>query len=400
MKNIFVIAILIVIVQSACSFLIPTPTAAPAAQQIAPTEAPAVTEAPAPTEAPAATEAPVATDAPAATEAPAATDAPADAPAISDFQQWNGTLSINGKIQTTALFVEEVRGSSFKGKMAASVTHNSAPAGSSWNDGTRYQGTITTVEGEIVTDFSQEEDRWNYLADYQNGDKTGTWLKWTEKSVLKGTNVVIGSWYYGHIRENKLTAIVFANNTDTKPLADAKLELDLEEVEIIDLPPVGSKTVTIDPATLNAPHQWSGTYSRKGNIQSTSLIVEEVNGDAFEGKMTARVTQNSAPPGSSWNDGTRNLTVITKMEGSFVTDFGDAFEQARWNFHEDYEGGDRSGIWFKWTETAMVKGTNYPLNGWYYGHIRSDGTLVAIYFFNDTDPTPDASFYCILNLVP
>jgi hypothetical protein len=66
-----------------------------------------------------------------------------------------------------------------------------------------------------------------------------------------------------------------------------------------------------------------------------------------------------------------------------VTDFGNAEEQAKWGKHPDFQSGDRSGTWIKWTETGFVQGSGYTLGGWYYGHIGSDGAMTGIYFLND-----------------
>lgn len=356
MKKIFISALLILFAQVACG--LPAPTAAPQVQIAteAPVEAPTATTAPA--EVPTATVAPVATEPP--TVAPTAV-------AIILPQQWNGSFSGAGMVsQNTSLVIEEVDGNSLKGKMTWVATGG-------------VRSVITNVEGEFVTDFSAEENRWNSHDDYKKGDKSGVWLKWTETSFVSGTDAILGGWYYGHAVDGKMSVIMFANDTDLEPY-NAKLELDLAEIKIPELPAVGSNKITIDPVVLQGPHQWNGTYVYSQR-QKISLIVLEVDDTTFKGQM-------------SWGG---NSPALTKMNGYFVTDFSteSEFELARWNFHEDYEGGDRSGTWVKWTETEMIKGGNYTMNGWYYAHIRTDGTLVGIYYFSPEATTPATDYYVL-----
>jgi len=272
--------------------------------------------------------------------------------------------------QNTSLLIEEMNGNLFKGKMIWVATGSTS-------------GVITSVVGEVVTDFSTEENRWNSHDEYKKGDNSGTWLKWTETSFVSGTDAILGGWYYVHAVDGKMTTIMFANDSDPKPY-NAKLSLTLVEIASPDLPAVSSNVITIDPAVLNAPHQWNGTYVY-WQKQPISLIISEVNGASFKGQMY-------------WGGTSRSKGALTKMDGSYVTDFGDAFEQGRWNFHEDYKNGDRSGLWLKWTETEMLTGSDYTMNGWYYAHIRTDGTMVGIYFYNPESPVPDTSSYYKLNL--
>lgn len=125
------------------------------------------------------------------------------------------------------------------------------------------------------------------------------------------------------------------------------------------------------PTFIILPQQWNGTYAQAGiGKLIITIIFEELNGNEFSGKMF-------------WT-GTANFRgAITKISGQYVTDFGDAEEQAKWGNHPDYRDGDRSGTWVKWTETVFVNGGGYTLGGWYYGHIQDDGTMVGIYYLND-----------------
>ncbi len=129
------------------------------------------------------------------------------------------------------------------------------------------------------------------------------------------------------------------------------------------------------------PQEWKGDFQYLGNPVGISLLIEEVNGNSFTGRML-------------WHPTAAYPLTITKMNGEYVQDFSDAFEQGRWNNLPDFKSGDKSGIWLKWTETEMISGnTTFTMNGWYYAHIRADGKLVGIYYLNATETTPDASSY-------
>lgn len=88
------------------------------------------------------------------------------------------------------------------------------------------------------------------------------------------------------------------------------------------------------------------------------------------------------------------------MNGEFITDFGDEVEQIRWSNLDDYKSEDKSGYWLKWTETEVIDGGNYTVNGWYYAHIREDGTMVAVYFYNDKETTADKGTIVLNQVVP
>jgi hypothetical protein len=152
------------------------------------------------------------------------------------------------------------------------------------------------------------------------------------------------------------------------------------------IPPTGELTPmvvtlpTVAPSIL--PQEWKGLYNQAGYGRvGISLVIEEIEGNSFKGRMLWMQTQ--------WY----RLT-INRMNGEYVQDFGDAFEQARWSHHPDYSDSDKSGTWLKWTETEMISGKSmFTMNGWYYAHIRTDGTLIGIYYFNATEKTPAADTY-------
>jgi hypothetical protein len=125
------------------------------------------------------------------------------------------------------------------------------------------------------------------------------------------------------------------------------------------------------PTLIILPQQWNGFYYQAGIGKLTiTIILEDMKGDTFTGKMF-------------WS-GTSNFRgAITRIEGQYVTDFGDAKEQAMWGNVPDYRDGDRSGAWIKWTETTFVNGGGFTLGGWYYGHVRDEDTMTGIYYLND-----------------
>jgi hypothetical protein len=145
---------------------------------------------------------------------------------------------------------------------------------------------------------------------------------------------------------------------------------------------------TAAPTFPQLPQQWNGTYTYlSGEKQNISLLMEHISGTDFTGKMV-------------WSSTARHRGAILKMNGEYVVDFGNDFEQARWNNLADYNTEDLSGIWLKWTETEILDGRNYTVNGWYYAHVREDGTMVAVYFFNDTELIADKGAFSFRQVLP
>ncbi len=135
--------------------------------------------------------------------------------------------------------------------------------------------------------------------------------------------------------------------------------------------PAPIATPTVTPTLIILPQQWNGAYTQAGiGKLRITIIIEEMKGGTFSGKMF-------------WAGADNFRGAVTKISGEFVTDFGDAKEQAKWGNLPDYKDGDRSGTWIKWTETGFVDGGGYTLGGWYYGHIQDDRTMVGIYYLND-----------------
>ena len=124
-------------------------------------------------------------------------------------------------------------------------------------------------------------------------------------------------------------------------------------------------------------------------VQHLTFLIEKVDGSTFTGKMI-------------WQSFLRYRGAILRMNGEFVTDFGDETEQTKWNNLEDYRTGETGGTWLKWTETEYIDGHEHmTLNGWYYGHIRDDGkTLVVVYFFNATETVADSGKFFFQLVTP
>ena len=190
-----------------------------------------------------------------------------------------------------------------------------------------------------------------------------------------------------------LIVLVTSCNPATATPPPTEKPIETEVIVITETPvatetptPTDLPTATLEPTpiptTITVPQQWNGSYTyTSGSVQKVNLLIEKVDGTTFSGKMI-------------WQSfGSNARGAILRMNGEFVTDFGDELEQARWNNHEDYRNGDRSGTWLKWTETEVIDGGNYTVNGWYYAHIRSDGSMLAVYFFNATEIVADSGTF-------
>lgn len=134
--------------------------------------------------------------------------------------------------------------------------------------------------------------------------------------------------------------------------------------------PIPTMPPTITSTLVILPQTWSGIYRQTGvGSIPISIIIEKMKGNTFTGKMI-------------WTGKGNIRGATTVIEGEFVTDFGDALEQAKWGKHPDYTG-KLEGTWVKWTETGFVQGRGYTLGGWYYGHINENGNMDGIYFLNN-----------------
>ncbi len=143
------------------------------------------------------------------------------------------------------------------------------------------------------------------------------------------------------------------------------------------------------PEKIPLPQQWNGwlSYGSEGT-QNLSFIIDRVEGTAFYGKMVWQ----------SFGKRAKGATLL--MHGEYISDFGDSWEQNKWSYHEDYKKGDRSGTWLKWTETEIIEGANYTVNGWYYAHIRENGTMKVIYFYSADATIPSNDIFTFTLVQP
>jgi hypothetical protein len=150
--------------------------------------------------------------------------------------------------------------------------------------------------------------------------------------------------------------------------------LPTESPQPIDIPTLMASPTSLPPTVaataITAPQTWAGIYKQTGvGSIPISIIIEKVKGNTFTGKMV-------------WSGKGNFRGATTTISGEFVTSFGDEKDLSKWKEHPDYTG-EFSGSWIKWTETGFVQGRGYTLGGWYYGHIREDGSMAGIYFLND-----------------
>ena len=125
------------------------------------------------------------------------------------------------------------------------------------------------------------------------------------------------------------------------------------------------------------PSQWRGTFRWFGSLNPVNFIIQEVNGPSFTGAMYWQFTQ---------------CKVTQRVEGDIIQDITTATEQNRWALHPDFQSGDKSGLWLRWTQNKDISGSicSLTISGdWWYAHINSDGHMVGIHFTNSTNTEPD-----------
>lgn len=130
------------------------------------------------------------------------------------------------------------------------------------------------------------------------------------------------------------------------------------------------------PASSFSVSQWSGSFLEPwGARVGMNLVVLKIKNTSFTGKM-------------SWNFG--DCAALMALNGEIITDVSAATEQNRWALHPDFQSGDKGGTWLRWTQTENQGNPKCYVNtgDWWYGHIGSNGHLIAIRFMNDTDPKP------------
>jgi len=143
-------------------------------------------------------------------------------------------------------------------------------------------------------------------------------------------------------------------------------------------------TATTAPqATQSAPigiavnQNWSGTFLWFGSVNGVNFIIQKINGTSFTAVMAWSFPQ---------------CRVTERTQGDIIQDVTTATEQNRWALHPDFQSGDKSGTWLRWSQVESIgSGRCYlTITGdWWYGHINSNGHLIAIHFTNSTNAEPD-----------
>jgi serine/threonine protein kinase len=145
-------------------------------------------------------------------------------------------------------------------------------------------------------------------------------------------------------------------------------------------------TVAIEPTTAPptaqstpipfTPSQWNGKFRWFGSLNPVTFIIQEVNGSSFTGAMY-------------WTFSTCRVTERT--QGDIYYDITTAPEQNRWALHPDFQSGDKSGTWLRWTQNESIGATRCYLTisgDWWYAHIKN-GHMIGIHFTNSTNTVPD-----------
>ena len=122
---------------------------------------------------------------------------------------------------------------------------------------------------------------------------------------------------------------------------------------------------------------WFGRFRWFGSLNPVTLVFTKVNGSKFEGAMYWTFTQ---------------CRITEAVDGDIFTDITTAPEQNRWELHPDFQSGDKSGTWLRWTQNESIGGQKCYLTisgDWWYAHINSKGHMTGIHFTNDTNIVPD-----------
>ena len=121
---------------------------------------------------------------------------------------------------------------------------------------------------------------------------------------------------------------------------------------------------------------WSGRFLWFGSVNGVNFIIQKISGSSFTGAM-------------AWSFPICRVTERT--QGDIIQDVTTATEQNRWALHPDFQSS-KSGTWLRWSQVESIgSGRCYlTITGdWWYGHINSNGHLIAIHFTNSTNAEPD-----------
>lgn len=150
------------------------------------------------------------------------------------------------------------------------------------------------------------------------------------------------------------------------------------------LPPTPSLPATPTAVRLTGalPISWQGRCedADDGDRYDVVFTVDKLAGRSFTGTLHWPTIFNS----------------ITAVAGELVTSFGDAVQQSKWRYVQGFPA-DTSGAWLTFTETDLLQGRDVELDLIYLAHLRDDGALHAVWFWDEADPDPDGQ--CTLSLV-
>ena len=124
---------------------------------------------------------------------------------IPSLQEWKGTLTdVGQKGYPFVLYIDA--------KVIGGITGRTA-----------YPDidAMAEVTGYYVDNFTLDDfPKWSQIADFKNGDRSGSWLIFTETRVLhdNGGALQVNDWFYAHIRENgTMVGVYFTELGSDKP---------------------------------------------------------------------------------------------------------------------------------------------------------------------------------------
>ncbi len=266
---------------------------------------------------------------------------------------WEGVFHDVHRDIPMTIYIQEVAGQTFAGKINYPDSGN----------------TTTIMQGSLVTDLSSEAQKWDHVRGFNSG-ASGTWIKFTEPAMEPGGNpaTVLNGWYYAQVTDNgAMYGSFFVSQNEAQPRGN----FEVTRTSTRNSPPSSNSSSS---PTIPA-HRWSGVFHDVHRDIPMYLTFTDISSQYYSGEINY--------PDSG------NTTTI--LEGSIVTDLSS--ESNRWQHVPGY-GSTTSGIWLKFTETAMKPGGNPAtlLNGWYYARIISETDMKGVFFIDRHSTTPRGTF--------
>jgi hypothetical protein len=138
----------------------------------------------------------------------------------------------------------------------------------------------------------------------------------------------------------------------------------------------GAQSTQSTSSAIAVNQNWSGRFLWFGSVNGVNFIIQKISGSSFTGAMAWSFPQ---------------CRVTERTQGDIIQDVTTATEQNRWALHPDFQS-NKSGTWLRWSQVESIgSGRCYlTITGdWWYGHINSNGHLIAIHFTNSTNAQPD-----------